>query len=1004
MKSCIKKIILSFCLITIVATPLFVFLPHKTSAAGNLDTVTKSINTDPNFPPGPSVATFLVNIGNIQYPPTDKNNNGRLDSDEYGNTTWDILLDSDMEKSSKNGVFLEIATGRDETKDVQDPDYLTGKIGFSIKDPEDATQPTGYYKHSYGGTNIGYYIFVKKATQNFFGKSELTIQVPVQGLDATAPIYYYRVLLARDGTLEYTYSLPKAFNPPSDSEVTTNETGSGGVVGSTEGGSTNLPICFDRATGDIFPTIYMAGCISQIVYYAFFVPTSFLFSLSGQLLDWAMGFTLDSNSYKGSSAAFVEQGWKITRDIANILFIFILLWTGISTILGSHSVNAKKTIGMTIIIALLLNFSLFFARVIIDASNILGGVFYNNIGTNDTSNVQNPWISENTKNISVAIVSTFNPQKVFEQASTLKLTSQSGVPEAVGVNGTPPPLQFGIISLIMSIINCVGIWVFVSVAFLFLARVAGLWILMIFAPVAFISYLMPGSSGGMLGEMHHTKWWGTLAKQAFVVPIFMFFMYLILTFMNTNFFKDLGSDKTTSQIILGVIIPLAIIAVLLTKARSIAVEWSGKVGEIASKGAVLAGGLAVGLASGGVALVGRNTVGKYAMSVANDEKLKARAVAGDKGAQRRLDRANALAKNSFDFRQTKALKLAGSSTGMDFNKGLSFVNLESDKFKGGRKAQFDHEVEHEQKRLASYQMSGATAQAQDKKVANYKKELEEAKEFAKKKNKEWEERYEADKAIAAAAITKGFAFDEEKFRKDYEEGRAVSVGGRTVTPPPLPPSIGTDKEAEKAFEKQFKKDYTTNKVDITKKYGVQETYKVLENGRVVEKKRDRIGADTDLRTSKDINGERKEAYALSLEKEHYHGVEAILRNGFKGLKSALPFNKDSTARGVLATAAAGLAFGSLGIAGVLAGAGVLHAIKEAVLPGVHASDAEVIAAIRKGEDKEKKLLKDIAKIAKGDDDHGHGGGDKAHAPAAHAPAPAAAAHAPAGDAAHAEHH
>lgn len=453
-----------------------------------------------------------------------------------------------------------------------------------------------------------------------------------------------------------------------------------GATLSTESNGNGLPTC------DILESDTWAGCFARVFYYIFFVPTSFLFSLAGQLLDWAMGFTLDSNSYKGSGATFVEQGWKITRDIANILFIFILLWTGIGTILGLHGVSAKKTIGMTILIALLLNFSLFFARVIIDASNILGGVFYNNIGVNDTANVSNPWINPNTKNISVAIVSKFNPQSIFQQASTLKLTSQSGIPEAQGVNGTPPPGQFIIISLIMTIINCIGIWVFASVAFLFMARVAGLWLLMIFAPVAFISYLTPGAVGGMLGEMHHSKWWSNLARQAFVVPIFMFFMYLILMFMNTNFFRDLGSDKTTTQIILGVLIPLLIIVTLLMRARKIALDMSGEIGgAVVKAGTALAGG-AIGLAAGGYALAGRATLGRLGYNATQNQSLKDAAAKGGAGgfiARATLAASNKLSTASFDARNTAVGNKLSEKTGMNLNKGLSFAGLDTKSTDGG---------------------------------------------------------------------------------------------------------------------------------------------------------------------------------------------------------------------------------------------------------------------------------------------------------------------------------
>ena len=122
----------------------------------------------------------------------------------------------------------------------------------------------------------------------------------------------------------------------------------------------------------------IGGCVAQLVYYAIFVPTSFLLALSGQLMDFLLAYTLDSDSY--SMGNFVGQGWKLVRDLTNILFIFVLVSIGIGTIVGWSKLGDKKLIGMVIIVALLINFSLFFTKVIIDAGNILGTVFYSSMG------------------------------------------------------------------------------------------------------------------------------------------------------------------------------------------------------------------------------------------------------------------------------------------------------------------------------------------------------------------------------------------------------------------------------------------------------------------------------------------------------------------------------------------------------------------------------------------------------------------------------------------------
>lgn len=382
----------------------------------------------------------------------------------------------------------------------------------------------------------------------------------------------------------------------------------------TPGETSTLPPCV------LLSAETWGGCVARIIYFLFFVPTSFLFSLSGQLMDFSMAYTLNSANYgkTADGSSFVEKGWTITRDLSNLLFIVMLMWIAINIILGRGA--DKKLLGTIILIGLVINFSLFFARVIIDASNILGKIFYDNMGveTNSEAYINNPWIGEGDKSISIAIVSNFNPQKLFSQAGTLKLNTASGVQDT----GSPDAGPFIIITLIMSVINLFGMYIFFVVAFILIGRVIGLWLLMIFAPIAFISYIMPSSASGMLDKMHHSKWWPELFKQSFVVPIFLFLLYLILLFVNTGFLKGFKTfDNTTTGGILDVIVPLIIITFLLKQAKDIATNMSGDIGKAFASVGSTVGGLALGGALGGYAKLGRATVGKLGQRVAESETM-----------------------------------------------------------------------------------------------------------------------------------------------------------------------------------------------------------------------------------------------------------------------------------------------------------------------------------------------------------------------------------------------
>ncbi len=73
-----------------------------------------------------------------------------------------------------------------------------------------------------------------------------------------------------------------------------------------------------------------------------------------------------NNSTFGST---IDTMWTLIRDICNLAFIFGFIYVGIRTILDPDSVDPKRFLSKIIVGALLINFSLFFVKIIIDFSN-----------------------------------------------------------------------------------------------------------------------------------------------------------------------------------------------------------------------------------------------------------------------------------------------------------------------------------------------------------------------------------------------------------------------------------------------------------------------------------------------------------------------------------------------------------------------------------------------------------------------------------------------------------
>ncbi len=341
------------------------------------------------------------------------------------------------------------------------------------------------------------------------------------------------------------------------------------------------------------------NCLVAGLYYLIFQPLAWISAGAAAILDYFVYYSISDEAYRNS---FVGKGWGVIRDIANIFFIIGLLFIAIKTILGINTTNNKKMLVGIVLFALLINFSLFTTQVIIDASNILARIFYHQVDPVDGNGVK-IGDGKDQRSVTVGLVRQFDPVDMVGKPP------MQGDEETVDVSERQLLGKF-LLMVILSIIMMVFmIYIFLSVSFLFVARVASLWILMIFSPLAFASHAISTKIKGFGWD----EWLPNVLKNAFMAPIFVFFLYIIIQFgdLFENSVTAKGSDDTFILSALNVIIPFMLVFVLLKQAKTLAVEYSGEMGKTITAGAAAIGGLALGGAALGGAALGRSTIGAY---------------------------------------------------------------------------------------------------------------------------------------------------------------------------------------------------------------------------------------------------------------------------------------------------------------------------------------------------------------------------------------------------------
>lgn len=225
------------------------------------------------------------------------------------------------------------------------------------------------------------------------------------------------------------------------------------------------------------------------------------------VLSWA-GYLLILMIGQGKfiTSDIVKQAWPFVQGIANLGFIFALLYIALATTLRmeSVSVSVQKLIPKLLIAALLVNFSLVIGGLLIDASRLLMAAEIKLMGNGSLD--YNNFTAELTK-------------KSNQTAATLASMSNIG-----GNDGSALVLKMIQSSLFLGLLTLA----IALIAINLFIRYVVLLILLILSPLAYLALALPKTSP------YASQWWSMFIKWLLYGPIVLFFLIIVTRVQNVD--------------------------------------------------------------------------------------------------------------------------------------------------------------------------------------------------------------------------------------------------------------------------------------------------------------------------------------------------------------------------------------------------------------------------------------------------------------------------------------
>jgi hypothetical protein len=390
------------------------------------------------------------------------------------------------------------------------------------------------------------------------------------------------------------------------------------------------------------PFCYLEKIAAQFLALLLLSLGGFLLWFGGMFLDLAIEhLVLGMGTWftQGGIGQVVNSVWSIVRDVVNLVFIFGFVYIGISTILGIGP-GWRKMLAQLVIAALLVNFSLFFVKIIVDIANVAAIEVNELMDENGDGNVAASFAT------AMGIQTFYNQDKVTEDA-------------LAGLNGPGTALTFVIMAFIFLAITGIT---FAAAAIMIVVRFVALIFIMIASPLYFAALGFP-----QLAKFTSKLNLGMVLGYAFYPVVFLFLIYVSLRVLDTTTFSGQGhqlanlllgtgaqpTDENAFMIILQFAVAIVLVILSLRAAKYLSMYGANAVVGFTEDRFKAAGKYAAGVPFGLAAAASRGTVGRAALKATKNEDLKEAASRKGIGgfiARRKLDVARAGASASFDAR------------------------------------------------------------------------------------------------------------------------------------------------------------------------------------------------------------------------------------------------------------------------------------------------------------------------------------------------------------------
>ena len=252
--------------------------------------------------------------------------------------------------------------------------------------------------------------------------------------------------------------------------------------------------------------------ITVFIAYVFGYLAGLVFTFAGLFLSF--GLKLNGSLLQSPT---VNIGWSITRDLANLGFVLAIIFIAIATILRSNKYGMKKILWRLIAVAILINFSLTFAGILIDASGLMTNFFMAKVvppaGGTSFSNLNSQSMA-----FSAVLANAFGIQKALDTKSLDAKKIQSASEFGATTFTLIANMFFVVLFTIM------GATVMLATAALVFVRYVALMILLILMPLAWLGWIFEGSAFYEAFQ----QWWKTFIEWLIWLPAAMFFIYLTI--------------------------------------------------------------------------------------------------------------------------------------------------------------------------------------------------------------------------------------------------------------------------------------------------------------------------------------------------------------------------------------------------------------------------------------------------------------------------------------------